>query len=362
MTYEKDNITLPRAVTKHSQLAALDKSGMCKSANQLKDSSALELHDYFLFMTGHTAYYSTMLRRGRKRRLDYPVSTLPVSVVLRCCGNFHASKSQSATSTISFRGGQSCTHRKMYPFGVASVSDITAQRRINLHQMSCLSTIEATTAFNLTTTLSNMPLLALIEDTGWTELLLGSAALCTLIQLLYKIYSIGFGPLSKFPGPPLRAVSIIPTIWEMIHGRDASDHTALHNKYGPVVRTGPNRLSFAGGAQAWKDIYGLRKGHAPAPYKDRIFYKPPFNGAESILTAQSEAEHKLQRKTLSSGFSEKSLREQEPLLLTWATKLRDKLRERALKQDKIDFVEFYNFTTFDIMADLTFGESLNMCK
>jgi cytochrome P450 len=157
-------------------------------------------------------------------------------------------------------------------------------------------------------------------------------------------------------------MSIIPTIWEMIHGRDASDHTALHNKYGPVVRTGPTRLSFAGGAQAWKDIYGLRKGHAPAPYKDRIFYRPPFNGAESILTARSEPEHKQQRKVLSSGFSEKSLREQEPLLLTWATKLLNKLKERTLRHEKVDLVEFFNFTTFDIMADLTFGESLNMRK
>jgi hypothetical protein len=46
---------------------------------------------------------------------------------------------------------------------------------------------------------------------------------------------------------------------------------ALHDKYGDVVRWGPNELSFANSA-AWKDIYDRRKdGKVLA--KDPIFYR-----------------------------------------------------------------------------------------
>ncbi len=60
--------------------------------------------------------------------------------------------------------------------------------------------------------------------------------------------------------------------------------------------------------QAWKDIYGSRKENAPAPYKPAIFYQPPHNKVDSILTVADDADHKYQRKTMSSGFSERALR------------------------------------------------------
>ncbi|KAF7192204.1 Cytochrome P450 monooxygenase [Pseudocercospora fuligena] len=56
----------------------------------------------------------------------------------------------------------------------------------------------------------------------------------------------------------------------------------------------------------------------------------------------------------------KALKEQEPILKDWAQKLVEKCSESANAHQPVDMVRYWNFTTFDIIADLTFGEGLGM--
>jgi hypothetical protein len=46
---------------------------------------------------------------------------------------------------------------------------------------------------------------------------------------------------------------------------------ALHELYGPVVRIGPNNLSFIN-PQAWKDIYAHKRTREQDMIKDPEFY------------------------------------------------------------------------------------------
>jgi cytochrome P450 len=50
------------------------------------------------------------------------------------------------------------------------------------------------------------------------------------------------------------------------------------------------------------------------------------------------------------------------LLKGYVNTLVEKLKEKAATNELFDIVPWYNFTTFDIMADLTFGESLQMLQ
>lgn len=59
----------------------------------------------------------------------------------------------------------------------------------------------------------------------------------------------------------------IYSIWGLFRGRWPFDVHQLHLKYGPILRTMPNELTFTD-PQAWKDIYGHRQGH-PQFHKDR---------------------------------------------------------------------------------------------
>jgi cytochrome P450 len=62
---------------------------------------------------------------------------------------------------------------------------------------------------------------------------------------------------------------------------------------------------------------------------------------------------------VSHAFSDKALKDQEELLKKHVNLLVEKLDGVAAGQLGANIVEWYNFTTFDIMADLTFGESLH---
>lgn len=202
-------------------------------------------------------------------------------------------------------------------------------------------------------------MVGLLGSLGLVQIALAFIAIYTIYHVANTVHNAFFGPLSSVPGPKIRALSIIPHARTVMRGEQHRDNARLHQQYGPVVRVGPHHLSYASGAPAWKDIHGFRKGGIIP--KDKQFYGVGINAVQSIIEAD-DTSHARQRKILSHAFSDRALREQEPLIKSWAAKLSSKLAERAAQGDKADMLKFYNLTTFDIMGDLTFGEGLNMLE
>lgn len=129
---------------------------------------------------------------------------------------------------------------------------------------------------------------------------------------------------------------------------------ALHEKYGPVVRIGPNNLSFIN-PQAWKDIYAHKKTREQDMIKDPEFYvRNP--DAPTIVNGNHE-EHARYRRLYSPGFSARSLREQEPLIQNYVNMFISSLSRLCENgETSTDMVQWFNFVTFDIIGDLAFGE------
>ena len=130
----------------------------------------------------------------------------------------------------------------------------------------------------------------------------------------------------------------------------------IHDKYGPVIRLSPNELSF-NTTQAWTDIYGHRNGRIDLS-KDPIHVGAvdPMPGVSTISMAD-HATHARQRKALSHGFSKKALWSQEEIVNDFVTKLMDNFHRFAKTGEKVDIVKWFNFITFDVIGDLSFGES-----
>jgi cytochrome P450 len=76
----------------------------------------------------------------------------------------------------------------------------------------------------------------------------------------------------------------------------------------------------------------------------------------SITTVKDDADHSRYRRLLSHAFSDKALREQEPLIKKYVDLFISRLHENS-KNGSQDIVSWYNFVTFDIIGDLTIGES-----
>jgi hypothetical protein len=188
-----------------------------------------------------------------------------------------------------------------------------------------------------------------------------------LLVATVTIYRLYFHPLSKFPGPRVWAVSRFPYAYNLATGALPHRILELHEQYGPIVRLAPSELSFTM-EEAWLDIYGKQQGK-PQLQKDQCqMYLAP-NMAKSILTEPNDASHGRMRRVFdiafknldvdpyrrnfSHAFSEKTLRESEPILQKYFDKLIFKLRENVGKP--IDMVAWIEFTLFDTIGDLLFG-------
>lgn len=117
----------------------------------------------------------------------------------------------------------------------------------------------------------------------------------------------------------------------------------------------PNELSF-NTAKAWEDIYGHRVGLANMD-KDPIH----VGAVEAIpgatnLTMAPDIHHARQRRALAHAFSRQALLEQEPILKGYVNLFVQRLREMAHRGEAANMVSWFNFCTFDIIGDLSFGE------
>ena len=172
--------------------------------------------------------------------------------------------------------------------------------------------------------------------------------------MTWIIYALFFHPLSSFPGPKLWAVTQLPWHQNNVRGRLAFRLNQIHVQYGSIIRIGPNELSFAPtSGEAWKIIYGHRPEMARWHGGTGL---PGAQGGFADIIDADEQTHARMRKAMSPAFSERALRDQEEMLILYVDKLMTKLREAASK-GPLDILKFFNWTTFDIIGELTFGES-----
>ncbi|KAF2836757.1 cytochrome P450 [Patellaria atrata CBS 101060] len=183
---------------------------------------------------------------------------------------------------------------------------------------------------------------------------LGGGIVVYIVGLI--VYRLWLHPLARFPGPFLNRVSDLPGVIWVLRGRLPMETKKLHDKYGPVVRLSPNELAF-NTAQAFTDIYGHKVGRKDLP-KDPIHVGAvdPLPGVSTISMAD-HATHARQRKALSFGFSKQALWSQESIVNEFVTKLMNNFHNFARTGEVFDIVKWFNFITFDVIGDLSFGES-----
>ncbi|KFA70077.1 Atr14 [Stachybotrys chlorohalonatus IBT 40285] len=202
---------------------------------------------------------------------------------------------------------------------------------------------------------------------GLSKLVFGVVDQANLVNLgqyvvysvVSMIYNITLHPLASFPGPVFWGASRWPSIWRLFKGRLVHDVHALHGQYGHVVRIAPNELAFSS-AQAWKDIYGHKRGNNSMEEMPKFhkFYSG-ISKTPSIVSEPTRDGHRFIRRILSPAFSDKNLRELEPIVQGYISQFIDQLRSHCEDSTgskvPLDLVSWYNSATFDIVGDLTFG-------
>ena len=128
----------------------------------------------------------------------------------------------------------------------------------------------------------------------------------------------------------------------------------LHGKYGHTVRIAPNELSYDG-PEAWEDLYsrGTTRKENPKP---TWYFEPKRNE----IVGAKEKDHGRMRRLLANGFTGTTMLEQEPMIKENVEMLIQRLREVTENGNvdiNINIFEWFSYCTFDIIGDLSFGES-----
>lgn len=177
-------------------------------------------------------------------------------------------------------------------------------------------------------------------------------AACVVAQIVHRIW---FHPLAKVPGPVKYSVSYLPFLlqnyYRGVFFRKTPD---LIQKYGPMIRVGPNHIMLDGEI-AWPQVFSRRKAN------EAEFEKLPLTFAAkacSLIFAPHDI-HRRQRRQLSHAFSDASLAQQEAVVQEYIDLLLDRLQTHAENGEFLDAVKWMNACTFDIIGDLTLSESFS---
>ncbi|KAI1830212.1 hypothetical protein DTO006G1_8639 [Penicillium roqueforti] len=167
------------------------------------------------------------------------------------------------------------------------------------------------------------------------------------------IYNVYFHPLSRFPGPLEHKISRLPYVYRSIRGTLPFDMLEMHQQYGNIVRIAPDELAFSH-PDAWQDIMGHHKGKTEFSKADWFYHA--VEDQPSHVVNETREQHGRLRRQMAHGFSEKAMREQEPMIRGYADMLLDRLHEFCESGSPVILSDWYNYTTFDIIGDLAFGE------
>lgn len=168
------------------------------------------------------------------------------------------------------------------------------------------------------------------------------------------IHRLLFSALARFPGPRLWALTRLPYVISLLRGNLAQDIRQIHEEYGDAVRVAPNEVSFAT-PDAWRDVHTTRSCQRPFP-KNPLWYQPPPGQVFSLPTTPNYTDHARMRGLLKGAFTERALQDQESVIQSYVDLLISSLHDKASSGVSVDMVDWFNYTTFDIVGDLGFGE------
>ncbi|KAJ5398155.1 hypothetical protein N7509_006268, partial [Penicillium cosmopolitanum] len=182
-----------------------------------------------------------------------------------------------------------------------------------------------------------------------------------LLHTAFAVYNLFFHPLRKYPGPKLDAASQLVYVYYMVKGDSCKHLARLHEKYGEVVRVGPNEISYLT-VSANKTIFGNK------PTEETTFEKNPAvyiqgSGMSDNLLFASTREHPRFKKLMAPAFSDQAIKEQEPTIQQLTSIMIDSLRHNRSGEayypnaDGVANIGAWcNFLVFDILSALSFGK------
>lgn len=160
-----------------------------------------------------------------------------------------------------------------------------------------------------------------------------------------------FHPLAKYPGPLLAKLSKLWMVFVSSTGKQHEYYARLHERYGNIVRTGPNEVIIRD-PTAILPLMGTTGWGKSAHWWARTLHPPIL----SLVAIRDGSEHARRRRTWNRGFNPIAMKRYEPMIRTRVSQLLEVIAQRG----RVDLSELFSYFTFDIMGDMALGGGTDM--
>ncbi|KAI3336999.1 cytochrome P450 family protein [Xylariaceae sp. AK1471] len=170
----------------------------------------------------------------------------------------------------------------------------------------------------------------------------------------YTIYQCVLSPLAAFPGPLAAKLAKSWRSYSHYRGNFHRDLVDLHERYGPVVRIGPNELSV-GDPEAFRKIYSISNAFPKGPSYSVLRGTRPFD----LANERDEKVHGAQRRLVARPYSMESMKHLEPQISLLLESLLRQLDNFAESSQAIDLGYWVQLFAFDVVGAVSFGKSFD---
>ncbi|KAJ7473679.1 cytochrome P450, partial [Mycena galericulata] len=153
------------------------------------------------------------------------------------------------------------------------------------------------------------------------------------------------------PGPLLHKITELPMLYYALHGTRHNKVRTLHARYGRVVRTGPNTVSFLS-ASAIGQIYS-----SASAFDKSTAYDVQHLQGEGLFLIKDKATHNVRRRIWNRSFSDHALSQYHDQLVFEVERLIRCLLKKTTDDGKVNLVDIlpqYSFDSIVSFAPLQF--------
>ena len=189
---------------------------------------------------------------------------------------------------------------------------------------------------------------------------LSTVSLLSILVLVgtfcFALYQLFFHPLSKVPGPRIASLT---SLWHTYHsfiGDEWALLRRLHQKYGTIVRIGPNEVDISDGS-ALGPVYVEKGGFLKAPMYDNFH----VDGFHTIATTTNPEFRAIRAKPVASLFSQSAIRKGSDEINESIDRFVQRLQELkdASDHSPVDLQEPARVLGFDLLASYLFRDGGN---
>ncbi|KAH8807218.1 cytochrome P450 [Xylogone sp. PMI_703] len=163
------------------------------------------------------------------------------------------------------------------------------------------------------------------------------------------------GPLAKFPGPKLAAMTgWYETYYDCFKkGRYWVEIEKMHQKYGPIVRISPWELHV--NDPDWNEPYKVS-----SRVNKYHWYYTHINSSDSAFGTADHDLHRIRRKAQQSYFSQDSVAQFDPVLAEIQAKFCARLEEFRGTGEPVNLANAFRSLATDVVTEFAFHKSYNL--